>query len=241
MAAHLGLSIAIAAAFLLALSAYGRTPRPIEAHADAVVRQAWEPPAAVAPSSETREEADQDDERRTVGGGARHAEAHRVRVVAIERHGEVDRQQLLVDAERVVEDAEAVADVVEDASARERVGRRSVPIAATSANSVPAKPRTVVKCSRFQSRPGHSSRRAARGGRRRATAPAARRRRSRAARAARRRSASCDEQPDVAEGGAAFGRPRPARDRAPARTGAAPRRRPPTCDSRSPASSAVSV
>ena len=44
MAAHLGLSIAIAATFFLGLGAYGRTPRPIEAHADAVVRQAWEPP-----------------------------------------------------------------------------------------------------------------------------------------------------------------------------------------------------
>jgi hypothetical protein len=44
MAAHLGLAIAIAGVFLLGLGAYGRQPRPIEAHADAVVRRAWEPP-----------------------------------------------------------------------------------------------------------------------------------------------------------------------------------------------------
>jgi hypothetical protein len=44
MAAHLGLSIAIAATFFLGLGAYGRKPQPAEAHADAVVRSAWEPP-----------------------------------------------------------------------------------------------------------------------------------------------------------------------------------------------------
>jgi hypothetical protein len=43
MAAHLSLTIAIAAGFLLALSAYGRTPRPAETHAGTAVRQMWEP------------------------------------------------------------------------------------------------------------------------------------------------------------------------------------------------------
>lgn len=43
MAAHLSLSIAIAAIFLFALGGYGRIPRPTEAHAGTVVRQAWEP------------------------------------------------------------------------------------------------------------------------------------------------------------------------------------------------------
>jgi hypothetical protein len=43
-AAHLAMSIGIAAVFLLGLGAYGRTPRPTEVHADAVVRHAWEPP-----------------------------------------------------------------------------------------------------------------------------------------------------------------------------------------------------
>jgi len=43
-AAHLGMAIGVAAVFLLALGAYGRKPRPTEAHADAVVRGAWEPP-----------------------------------------------------------------------------------------------------------------------------------------------------------------------------------------------------
>ena len=44
MAAHLSLSIAIAALFLFALGAYGRTPGPAEAYAGTVVRQMWEPP-----------------------------------------------------------------------------------------------------------------------------------------------------------------------------------------------------
>jgi hypothetical protein len=44
IAAHLSLTIAIAAVFLLALSAYGRTPHAAETHAGTVVRQAWEPP-----------------------------------------------------------------------------------------------------------------------------------------------------------------------------------------------------
>src|SRR5882724_6611146 len=42
-------------------------------------------------------------------------------VAAVERHGDVDRQELLVDAEGVVQHAEAVADVGEDAVAREPV------------------------------------------------------------------------------------------------------------------------
>ena len=62
----------------------------------------------------------------------------RVGIVAVERHGEVDRQQLLVDAERVVQDAEAVADVEVDAIARERVASRRCRSRPTSANSVPA-------------------------------------------------------------------------------------------------------
>ena len=43
MAAHLTLAVAVASLFLLALGAFGRTPRPSEAHAAAAVRQAWEP------------------------------------------------------------------------------------------------------------------------------------------------------------------------------------------------------
>ncbi len=46
-ARQLGLSIAIAAVFTLVLSGYGRKPRPDEAHAAAVVRQLWEPPAGL--------------------------------------------------------------------------------------------------------------------------------------------------------------------------------------------------
>jgi hypothetical protein len=33
--------------FLVALSAFGRTPRPDEAHATSIVRKLWEPPQAV--------------------------------------------------------------------------------------------------------------------------------------------------------------------------------------------------
>jgi len=44
MAAHLGLGIAVAALFFVALGAYGRTPRPGEARAAAAVRAAWDPP-----------------------------------------------------------------------------------------------------------------------------------------------------------------------------------------------------
>jgi hypothetical protein len=44
MAAHMAITIAIAAGFLLALSTYGRKPRPEETHAGTVVRQMWEPP-----------------------------------------------------------------------------------------------------------------------------------------------------------------------------------------------------
>jgi len=44
IAAHLALAIAVAAVFLGALGSFGRTPRPSEAHAAAMVRQAWEPP-----------------------------------------------------------------------------------------------------------------------------------------------------------------------------------------------------
>ena len=42
-AAHLSLAIAVGAVFLLALSAYGRTPRPAETRSSALVRQAWDP------------------------------------------------------------------------------------------------------------------------------------------------------------------------------------------------------
>jgi hypothetical protein len=42
-ARRVGLSLAIAAAFLLALSSYGRKPRPDEAHATDIVRRLWDP------------------------------------------------------------------------------------------------------------------------------------------------------------------------------------------------------
>ena len=42
-AAHLALAMAVGAVFLLALGAFGRSPRPAEAHANDIVRQAWEP------------------------------------------------------------------------------------------------------------------------------------------------------------------------------------------------------
>src|SRR4029079_7777837 len=70
-------------------------------------------------SSEAREEADQYDEGWSVGGGAGNVQAARVGVVPVERHGEIDRQQLLVESERVVQDAEAVAHVEVDAVARQ--------------------------------------------------------------------------------------------------------------------------
>jgi hypothetical protein len=44
IAAHLSLTVVVAAVFLLALSSFGRTPRALEAHATGVVHQAWEPP-----------------------------------------------------------------------------------------------------------------------------------------------------------------------------------------------------
>ena len=80
------------------------------------------------------------------------AEAGAGRRARVDRDRQVDRQQLLVDAERVVQHAEAVADVVEDVLAREAVVVAAADGAA-SPNSVPARPRTVVKCSRFQSSP----------------------------------------------------------------------------------------
>ncbi|HMF44008.1 MAG TPA: hypothetical protein VKQ32_25215 [Polyangia bacterium] len=43
-AAHLSLAVAVAAVFLIGLGAYGRKPSAAEAHAAAVVRQAWDPP-----------------------------------------------------------------------------------------------------------------------------------------------------------------------------------------------------
>jgi len=43
VAAHLAVAVAVAAAFLLALSTYGRKPNVAEAHATAVVHGAWEP------------------------------------------------------------------------------------------------------------------------------------------------------------------------------------------------------
>jgi hypothetical protein len=42
-AAHLSLAVVVGAVFLLALGAYGRSPRPAEDHANDIVRQAWEP------------------------------------------------------------------------------------------------------------------------------------------------------------------------------------------------------
>jgi hypothetical protein len=44
MAAHLAVAIGIAAVFLIALGAYGRSPQPRETWAASVVRQAWDPP-----------------------------------------------------------------------------------------------------------------------------------------------------------------------------------------------------
>ena len=44
-AGHVALALAIAAVFLLGLSAYGRTPRADETHATGTVRQLWEPAA----------------------------------------------------------------------------------------------------------------------------------------------------------------------------------------------------
>ena len=52
-AAHLGLALAIAACFLLPLSAYGRASRPDEARATAMVRSLWDPPRG-APIPESR-------------------------------------------------------------------------------------------------------------------------------------------------------------------------------------------
>jgi hypothetical protein len=52
-AAHLIAALAIAAAFLLPLSAYGRAPRAEETRAAATVRALWDPPRA-APPSENR-------------------------------------------------------------------------------------------------------------------------------------------------------------------------------------------
>jgi hypothetical protein len=44
VAAHLSLTVVVAAGFLLGLSAAGRTPRDAEARATAIVHQTWEPP-----------------------------------------------------------------------------------------------------------------------------------------------------------------------------------------------------
>jgi hypothetical protein len=52
-ATHLSLAVAVAACFLVPLSAYGRAPRPEEARATALVHSLWAPPAG-APISETR-------------------------------------------------------------------------------------------------------------------------------------------------------------------------------------------
>jgi hypothetical protein len=52
-AAHLALALGIAGLFLVPLSAYGRAPRPEEAHATAIVRAMWDPPRG-APIPETR-------------------------------------------------------------------------------------------------------------------------------------------------------------------------------------------
>jgi hypothetical protein len=49
--AHLAIGIAIAVAFLLPLSAYGRTPRAVEAQAAATVRALWDPPRGPAPGN----------------------------------------------------------------------------------------------------------------------------------------------------------------------------------------------
>jgi hypothetical protein len=46
-ARQLALSIAVAAVFLLAVSAYGRKPRPVEAQATATVEELWDPPSGV--------------------------------------------------------------------------------------------------------------------------------------------------------------------------------------------------
>jgi hypothetical protein len=53
MAAHLAVALAVAAGFLLPLSAYGRAPRPEESHATDVVHALWDPPAG-APTSDSR-------------------------------------------------------------------------------------------------------------------------------------------------------------------------------------------
>jgi hypothetical protein len=45
--AHLAVAVAVAAAFLLPFSAYGRGPRPAEAHAVATVQALWDPPGGV--------------------------------------------------------------------------------------------------------------------------------------------------------------------------------------------------
>jgi hypothetical protein len=44
MAAHLALGIGLAATLLVALGAYGRTPRADETRSASLVRQAWDPP-----------------------------------------------------------------------------------------------------------------------------------------------------------------------------------------------------
>jgi hypothetical protein len=44
VAAHLSLTVFVAAAFLFVLSTYGRKPNAAEAHATAVVHQNWQPP-----------------------------------------------------------------------------------------------------------------------------------------------------------------------------------------------------
>jgi hypothetical protein len=51
--AHLALALAIAAGFLLPLSAYGRAPRADEARATATIRALWDPPGG-APIPESR-------------------------------------------------------------------------------------------------------------------------------------------------------------------------------------------